>query len=166
MNEQKDSPLRKQAWDYFAIHAAQRITTFNFYLGLSFLVATAYFASFKTDSNLQTARPVLAALLCFFSFIFWKLDQRNRFLVKHAERALKHFEGLDLVDSDAMLFTQEEIETNSSRLKGWRRTLFWKWQLSYADCFNLVFAAFFILGLLGLVDCYWQHPNFSVLPLY
>ena len=28
-----EDDLRKQTWDYFHMHAAQRLTTFNFYVG-------------------------------------------------------------------------------------------------------------------------------------
>jgi hypothetical protein len=159
MKDLENSPLRKQAWDYFNTHASQRMTVFNFYIILSSLVATSYFASFKNDSNLLTARPLLAALLCMFAFIFWKLDQRNKLLIKNAERALKFFERSDPIDSVAKVFTQEEIETDSKKTKGWRRIFFWRWQLSYSDCFNCVFFLFFALGFVGLVLCLWHRAR-------
>jgi len=37
--------LREQAWNYFVLHASQRMTIFNFYLVSSSLIASAYFAS-------------------------------------------------------------------------------------------------------------------------
>ena len=55
-----DDFLRKQAWDYFVLHAGQRLTVFNFYIVISSVTATAYFSSFKIDSNLQHARPFSA----------------------------------------------------------------------------------------------------------
>jgi len=145
------STLEKRAWDYFSVHASQRIATFNFYIVLSSLTATSYFASLKADSNLLSARPALAGLLCLLAIIFWKLDQRNRVLIKNAERALKFFEQLHVGDDIAKVFTQEEIETSSRKLKGWRRMLFWRAQLSYSDCFNMVFLVFFLIGLAGLI---------------
>lgn len=79
MEKSEPSYLRKQAWDYFSVHASQRLTIFNFYIIVSSLVATSYFASFKSDSNLESARPALAALLCFIAFVFWKLDSATNF---------------------------------------------------------------------------------------
>jgi hypothetical protein len=146
-----DDALRKTAWDYFSVHAAQRLTSFNFYIALSSVAVTTYFASFKADSNLAFARPALSGLLCLFSFIFWKLDQRNRFLIKNAEKALKYLEGLDQSpESVTKLFTHEEQQTQLMRPKGWRRLMFWRSVLSYSDCFNLVFLVFFLVGLIGL----------------
>jgi hypothetical protein len=154
MKNDEPTVARKQVWDYFQLHASQRMTVFNFYIVLSSLIATGYISSSKSDSNLHSAQPALAALLCLFAFVFWKLDQRTKFLIKHAERALKYFERTDPVDKVARVFTQEELETNLRKVKGWHRIMFWKWQLSYSDCFNFVYFCFFTTGILGLIFSY------------
>ena len=41
MKEKEDSYLRKQAWDYFNVHASQRLAIFNFYVVLSSLTMTS-----------------------------------------------------------------------------------------------------------------------------
>src|ERR1700731_2520334 len=82
----KNTFLRKQAWDYFDAHASQRMSIFNFYIALSSVTATTYAAAWKADSNLQSARGLLAFLLLLFAFVFWKFDQRNKALIKNAER--------------------------------------------------------------------------------
>jgi len=142
--------LRKEAWDYFAAHASQRMTIFNFYIALSSVVATGYFSSFKADSNLQDARWVLASLLCLFAFIFWRLDGRNKFLIKNAEKALRHFEQSESGDPVAKVFTHEDAETYAMRRKmyGLGRVV----HLSYSDCFNLVYAAFASIGVYGTLQ--------------
>lgn len=152
---EKDTFLRKQAWDYFQVHASQRLTIFNFYVVLSSVTVTTYFSSFKADSNLQTARPALAGLLCFLAFVFLKLDQRNKFLIKNAERALKHFEQMEHAPVIAKVFMQEEVETESKRLVRWQRLLFWSAHLSYSNCFNMVFVIFFLVGLGGVIHALW-----------
>src|SRR5258708_35356793 len=112
----KEEPfLRKQAWDYFAAHASQRMTIFNFYIALSSFTASGYFLSFKSDSNLQSSRGLIAFSLCFFAFVFWKLDERNKTLIKNAERALKYFEERDPGDLVTKVFTQEQVETDARR---------------------------------------------------
>src|SRR5437660_1215676 len=108
MDETQESFLRKQAWDYFSLHASQRITIFNFYIVLSSLTITSYFASFKGEWSLPAARPVLSAMLCLFAFIFWKLDQRNKLLIKNAEEALRHFERNTAAPDVAKVFIQEQ----------------------------------------------------------
>lgn len=125
-DDSRSALLQRQAWDYFNSHASQRLTIFNFYIALSSFTATGYFASFKSDSNLQSARWLIALLLCFFAFVFWKLDQRVKVLIKNAERALKYFEETHPDEMRAKVFTQEEAETQVHRqsAKGWRRLLF------------------------------------------
>jgi hypothetical protein len=44
-------------------------------------------------------------------------------------------------------------KSRSKRLKstkGWKRVFFWRTHLSYSECFNSVFAMFFLIGLGGL----------------
>lgn len=151
-DDTQDSFLRKQAWDYFNTHAAQRLTIFNFYIALSSATATGFLASFKAGSNLEPARPLLAALLCFFAFVFWKLDQRTKALIKNAENTLKHFERSDANHLHAKVFLHEEMRTEEhwEEIKGWAWLMVWRWPLSYSDCFNLVYALFFLIGAVAL----------------
>jgi hypothetical protein len=148
MSEQENF-LRKQAWDYFAAHASQRMAIFNFYIVLSSVTATTYFASFKPDSNLQSAQWALALLLFIFAFIFWKLDERNKTLIKNAEAALRYFEENDPGDIVTKVFTNEKIETDKRRkcTRGWRSFCIWRLHLSYS-----VFAAFALIGFSGMVS--------------
>ena len=155
-DDKEDLFLRKQAWDYFAAHGAQRMTIFNFYIGLSSLTATGYFASFKTDSNLESVRTLFALLLCFFAFVFWKLDQRTKKLIKNAEDALKYFEESQPHPLHARVFLLEDTQTKAHRksFKGWNALMFWRRPLSYSQCFNRVYLAFFGIGFVTLM---WSH---------
>jgi hypothetical protein len=136
--------LREQAWDYFSLHASQRMSIFNFYIVLSSVIVTSYCATFKVESELTMARCALAASVCLLAFIFWKLDQRNKALIKLAERALKYFESIESSPDNAKLFTVEEAESGPLRFKGWKRLKVWRNHLTYSECFNFVFIVFFL----------------------
>lgn len=159
MDRPGETFLRKQAWDYFATHASQRMSIFNFYIALSSVTATTYAAAWRSESNLESARGLLAFLLCLFAFVFWKLDQRNKALIKNAERALKYFEHSDPDDAIAKVFAQEERETDARRAEivGWRRLQVWNWSMSYSHCFNFVYAIFFAIGGVGLGEAVYRH---------
>jgi hypothetical protein len=142
------SDSKKRAWDYFQLHASQRLTTFNFYIVISSLVITGILGTYQKDYRAPILGVGLSLLLTLWSVLFWKLDQRNRFLIKNAEAALKHFEELEASGTGTepdvnQIFLREELDT--AKLKGAA-----KWgsarPLSYSNCFNTVF---FVLGASG-----------------
>jgi len=77
-----DEAIRKQAWDCFQMHSSQRLTTFNFYIVISSVITTALISTFQKDYKVPLLGIPIGLLLSFFSFIFWKLDSRNRSLLK------------------------------------------------------------------------------------
>jgi len=137
-----EEPLRKQAWDYFQLHATQRLTTFNFYLIACSAIAAGEVASFHKDFNFPALRIVLGCVLIVLSLVFWRLDERNRLLIKNAEAALKYFEEQDAKDPTVThLFRMEELVTESKGL----------FHLSYATCFKIVFMIFALLGVASIL---------------
>jgi len=156
-----DEELRKQAWDFFQMQAGQRLTTFNFYIAICSLLSTGLVATLKTDIGLSYLGIVFGLLLILFSFIFWKLDQRNGDLIRGAEESLKFFESRSSLKDEANIphvakrFSREDFDTSKKkRLHSWR---FWRNYYSYSQCFRLVFFIFGCGGLVGL--------GFSVLKL-
>lgn len=148
---------RDYAWNYFQIHASQRLTTFNFYIVISSAIATALFASFQQSYKFPYFGIFLGCLLILFAFVFWKLDGRNKFLIKQAEAALKYFEAQLQSTSSAeaaephvaQIFLREEYTTGIVRTRN--SSLFWKRHFSYSECFNLVFLTFGMTGLLSAI---------------
>lgn len=146
--------LRQQAWDYFDLHATQRLTTFNFYIVISSVIATALFTILQS-SQAPRIGWLLGGLLVFFSFVFWKLDSRNRDLIRGAEAALKYFEQNSGFKDEGeephavKVFLREEFLTSKKRRKN--SILFWKNYLSYSDCFRIIFVSFGLTGLAGVI---------------
>ncbi|MCF6291618.1 MAG: hypothetical protein L3J03_11570 [Desulfobacterales bacterium] len=141
-----DKVLWKQAWNFFTIVAAQRLTVVNFYIAIATLLTGANFAL------LQTGKPAagLGFLLVALSFIFWKWDTRSRDLIRLAESTLRHFES-QIADkpenSDshmAYLFTHELAFTNERKAAA-------RWSIhhyfTYRICLNLLYGMFSIIGM-------------------
>lgn len=143
--------LRTQAWNYFEVHAAQRLTTFRFYLVLSTATTAAIFVTFQRDYRVPSVGIVLSLLLVFFAFVFWKLEGRNRELVRLAEEALKFFEEeANLPDEGgkphrAKLFSREASVTRDKEQARSPKVHF-----SYSTCFKAVFVTFAATGLVTL----------------
>ncbi|HEY0733400.1 MAG TPA: hypothetical protein VGD69_00715 [Herpetosiphonaceae bacterium] len=145
---------RKYVWDYFQLHSSQRIASFNFYITLATAILAALGAILQQGANLLGVAAVLGVVLVLFSFVFWKMDQRNTGLIKNAEAALKYFEE-QTADSSSPTIPIINLFQRDEHLVHERRSrpsiFFWRNHFSYTDCFNLVFFTFGLLGALGAV---------------
>lgn len=157
MDKEDLKEYREYAWKYFSLHAEQRLKTFHFFVVLSAVIIGAILTIIKDSHNVSYA-ALMAYLLSFLAFIvFWKLDQRNKELVKHGESALKEIEGhVKLTDgsmNSVHLFSSEEEKT--ARKKRFPRAPAMQAHFSYTNCFNWVFLVFgiggFVLGTLLLI---------------
>jgi hypothetical protein len=157
MSDQTTSSIerdRKYAWDYFSQHSSQRMATFNFYITLALAIITGIATVIQPSINLPSVALVLSFVLILISFVFYKLDLRNKMLIKLAEAALMETERkLDGGDSSQIsiqsLFRLDDRNVGQRRAK--KSFWFWKNHYSYSDCFNIVFTIFWLLGLLGVV---------------
>lgn len=154
-SEERIREERKYIWDYFQLHSSQRIASFNFYITLATALLAALGAILQPGANLPGVAAVLGVVLVLFSFVFWKMDQRNTGLIKNAEAALKYFEEQATADSASPTIPIINVFQRDEELVRERRSrpsiFFWRNHFSYTDCFNLVFFTFGLLGLLGTV---------------
>lgn len=151
-NDASGKEMLEHAWRYFALHAEQRISIFNFFLILSGIVVAGLAACLQLHGPFQLLGVVLGALLALVSFTFWKLDQRTSFLIKHAENAITELEQSFPIQS-SRLISSERIRTdeNISSLSG----LFRLW--TYGSAFRLVFTVMGLVGVAGAFICLWLY---------
>ena len=81
--------VREYAWNWFALHANQRMQTFNYFLIAMAFIATAYGTVISRAPEVAAGVATIGLVL---SIAFHQLDERNRDLVKIGEAALKHVE--------------------------------------------------------------------------
>ena len=142
MNWEIQKELREYAWKYFSIHAEQRLKTFHFYVILSTVVFGALLTVSQREGVIGYV-AVLAYLHSFLTFIFWKLDVRNKELIKHGEAALMWLEEMmetpDCNESPPVLklFAHEAWKTNKK--EKFPEASLLSAHMSYSDCFNAVF---------------------------
>lgn len=142
-----EEPFRKYAWDYFALHADHRLRAFHFYILLSTTVLGG-FGLLLRNGELHKWMSGIGLLLVFLSFVFWKLDNRTRQLIKLGEEALKYLDGEYKLPLEGgkphplCLFQREAAE--SAMLRLWP---LWFGHFSYARCFRWMFAMFSVVGL-------------------
>ena len=156
MDKEELKEYREYAWKYFSLHAEQRLKTFHFFIVLSAIISGAILTIYKDIDNVSYVAPMLY-LLSFLTFIFWKLDQRNKELIKRGESALKAIENNIELTDDKMktvcLFSSEATKTATK--KRFPNVSIFKAHFSYTNCFNWVFFAFgmgsFVFGTLLLI---------------
>lgn len=137
---------------YFELHAKQRISTFNFFVVLSAFLTTAFVATCQKDFSYPSMSALVSLIIMLVSVIFWKLDQRVRFLIQHAESVLELLEkgGSDQV----ALFSEEREKTKKEKGGVWQGIV--NEQLSYSQCFGFMYAIFFVFGVIG---CFYSFSD-------
>lgn len=131
------------AWRYFELHAAQRLSLFNFFTALASVNLAGLGATFLANRALSPLGALLGLVLALLSFVFWKLDQRVSFLVKHGEEALSGLEQAVVVQ-EGRLFGSEPAKTaHPANRSGWRGI----W--TYGRAFRVTFVAMAAIGFVG-----------------
>lgn len=90
-----------------------------------------------------------------FSYVFWRLDERNVRLVHYGEDALKLFESRleDKAKGDEAkvfkIFHEEERETEPYKSRSRTRKLLRPY--TFTNCFQVIFLMFMAVGILGII---------------
>jgi hypothetical protein len=143
--EQELDKALNHAFKYFEVHASQRMTIFNFFTVLSGFVAAGLATALQGTAKLAVLGIGLGILLALLSFVFWKLDERTSFLVKHAERAIAELEALTLADSGRLFLTERDQSKSANGTSHFRRL----W--TYGQCFRLMFGTMACTGCVGAI---------------
>jgi hypothetical protein len=161
MEHEKEVMFRNYAWAYFAYHADQRMKTFNFFLIAAGLLAGGITTLLRDGGDPRWVCP-LGVVLTLLSLVFWKLDHRNRRLVRNAEAAIKHLDSLHPLPlqegAPHVLRIFERDDYFSERAPVFPLT---EARFSYSKCLGLVFGLFSLLGLFfafGSVLIQKAHP--------
>jgi hypothetical protein len=133
------------AIERFKIHAAQRLTVFNFFLIIAGFCVGGFFTALQATNNL--AASVIAIVLMVVSYCFKQLDRRTAQLTKLAECYLEQ--------SLAALGEQLNSEKINFVLLAEDKHGLW----SYRKTFNILFWLFGILGVLGAIFPWVQQKN-------
>jgi hypothetical protein len=125
---------REHAWNWFALHATQRMQAFNFFFVATAFLIAAYGSLLEKHPGVAGALAVLGAWL---AFLFNRLDVRNRQLVEAGERALKISQGhLASLAQNPNLKLVDVVERTTFSGPFYRRLIEWFQCPSYARVMN------------------------------
>ena len=156
---------QEHVWNYFQLHASQRMASFKFFIVISALLTAGLARTFEKNYPYHSEGIVIGIGMIILSFVFWKLDQRVRFFVKHAETALKELETSRPAKINnktrvcTAIFSSEEKESEKKILK--QKLWPWTWHMSYSNCFTWIYIMFSIFGLLGLIKSFLKISGSS-----
>jgi hypothetical protein len=131
------------AWNWFALHAGQRMQSFNFFLVATAFLIAAYATVLKEHREVAVAIGILGAWI---SLWFNRLEHRTKQLVKAGETALapsqRRLADLAAIPSLSILAAVERKESGSSSYSTVIDTIQWT-----------VFAGF----IAGALYAAWPH---------
>lgn len=168
----EDLTLRDQrdyAWHYFQLHAQQRMSIFNFFIVISTLLSAGLARCLGNEHRNPFIGIIIGLCMIAISFIFWKLDDRIGYLIKHSEAALKKIECISIkeesfCDNSLALFLTEENKTEKLKMSKSRDPR--KWHFSYSQCFKFVYILFAIVGILGIFFVFFQTIYLIILYIF
>jgi hypothetical protein len=137
------------AWQWFSVHAGQRMQAVNFYLIAAAFLSNAYVTALK-DTNFLVAAGV-GILGAFLAFIFFMLEQRVRNLIRAGETALKS--GEEQLAADSQISEIEILKFVDTPAK-------WTWP--YSKVFRYLYLitgmAFFLGFIYSLLRWLRERP--------
>lgn len=149
IKELTENDFLNMSWNYFSLHANQRMQLLHFYILLETLFVTGLLALFQVNEKLTIFRLVLSVAIIFFSCIFFALDKRSKQMIEYSEDAIKNIEQkyVLLYSKEIMVFTMEHEKTSCARRWSW----FAREILSYSKLLRFIYIFFTAIGLMSIV---------------
>ena len=142
-----ESEIRNHTWNYFSLHAQQRMSAFQFFITLETgLIGAGLFILQSKPQFLNAYLAIMMGpLITLLAFIFWKIDQRTRGLIKNAESSLKEIEVFFLANSK--IVTALPFSSDAQSIGTLKAFPLLPGSLTYSKSFGTVFAACAIFGI-------------------
>jgi hypothetical protein len=140
-NSRSQRDTREHAWNWFALHATQRMQAFNFFVVATAFLIAAYASIIEKH---PVAAAVLAAVGAWLTIWFNLLDARSRQLVEAGENALRVSQArLASLADNPQLEILDAVDKPRPRAS------------SYRSVINVIQWTIFALFLLGAAFAIW-----------
>lgn len=132
--------LREQAWQYFTLHAGQRMSIFNFYITISIAIVAGIGVFLGIEGTPPLLIIIFGIFLIIFSFVFWGLDKRTQELIHLAEEEILKLENRD-ANRIISLISIDRINTDKRKCR----------IISYSTLFKIIYFSFIIFGIILII---------------
>lgn len=139
-------------WKYFEHHGNQRLVHINYFSVLSSAILLAQYSALSLTKEYFYVSLILGIVECVIAFVFWKIDERTVFFIKHVEGAIKALESRYQFSEDERyndvfkVFINEEQKTKQIRVV---KTLSFKRQISHRKAYRILLISFSIIAIIG-----------------
>lgn len=137
-----DKDLLDHTWKYFQLHAAQRITVFNFFVAASGLLTAGLIYSLRGGHETANYSIVGGISLALLSGVFWKLDRRVSAMIKISEEAIIRIEGSCIDEPLHRVMSMEQQTAEATKYSS-----FGNW--TYGQAFRRIFVVVGAVGIAG-----------------
>lgn len=136
-------------WQYFSLHASQRIQMLNFYIVLETFLLTAWLTLLQVEAGFSFPRIIIGIALVLFSVVFYVLDVRTKSMIKLCEESLSKVEKnyIKQFGKKYMIFNLERDNTADERKKSKLK----RWFLSYSKLLRIIYVFFALTGILAII---------------
>lgn len=140
------------AWKYFQQHAQQRIAYFNFFVVFSTILTTGFVTTNQKSFEQHYLGIGVGVIQTFLSLMFYKIEERNRFLIKHSENIIKSIENKyeSLGMNSYRLFTMEDEISNQIKTNQ-KKTFFAFRQITHGFSAKTLYFFFILIGVAELM---------------
>lgn len=156
MNDPAKSML-EHAWRYFEMHAAQRITVFNFFVATSGLLIAGLVFALRAGKSASSLGIAAGLALIALAFLFWKLDQRVSSMIKESEKIIAKIEESAITDPSLRVIAAEQKMTSGKKFTFWEN-----W--TYGQAFRRIFIVVGLVGFIGIVGAIGNAANWGKAP--
>ncbi len=139
---------RDHNWKWFEYHAEQRTTIFRFYLVFVALLFAGY-ETLSIEGKFGTS-VCTATVLAITTFLFMRLDNRSRDLVKIGELFLKEEEA---VVADRLNRTSLRLANNADEIKGNKGNRYF---YTFRQIYSAIFGLILFISLLMICRSSWE----------
>jgi len=151
------------AWKYFQQHASQRISYFNFFVLFSSFMTTGLITTFHPQFRAHAVGVAIGLMQVFLSFVFWKVDERNKFLTKIGENAIKEIEknyeleGCCQHNPHPIQMFLHEVAQTENIFENQKNVPLLKRQISHSKSVIMIFIVYAFVGFCGACFAIYSH---------
>ncbi|MCM1542305.1 MAG: hypothetical protein NC121_13725 [Blautia sp.] len=140
-----DKDYMNMLWNYFELHANQRMQLMNFFIVLESLMVAGLISLLDAEGNLSIWECGICVGMIFFAAVFYGLDYRTKKMIKLCESSIKLLERRNngtqgSVEEWIGIFSKEEDYTKNQKIR-----------FTYSKLFGIQYIFFALIAIVMFI---------------